>query len=261
VAILKEYLNKKYDTPQNLKDKYNGSEILIVGTGNSTIDLVKYKDRLKDKFGVVIGLNYSTKDFESVMDFRLIVEKKADGFLKDLDGREYRRDLPHIINWKSIDKYPRDLPLYKTTRSNFNFNPRIREYGYNGSEGLLIGPPDTTGLSAGTAACQALHLACIMGAKSVYLIGCDLMFKAGGDHYYGGDYYAKSVTKPANRSPIVNIIKDGKEHRTTEFFLNSARFIDFIVEKYCRRAGVNVYDFSSGLIVKAKKQNLGEFFK
>lgn len=257
---VKAYLNKKYTTPQSLTNKYHGSTALIIGTGTSTADMVGYKSLIKKKFDLVIGLNHATKNFEEDLTFRLIVEKKPDGFLADLDGRKYRKNLPHIINWKSIDRYPKNIPLIKTTRSNFDFSPNIRRYKHNDNEGLLKGPVDSKGLSAGSVACQALHLACICGADEIYMIGCDLLFKAGGDHYYGGNYYANSVTKPANRSPIIEVDFEGRPHKTTEFFLHSAKFIDYVIETYCKKENIKVYDFSHGLISKAVNLDLDDFF-
>jgi hypothetical protein len=250
--ILPQYLSKPYPTPQALRNRHLGADILIIGTGTSTAQLIPYRDQIRARFGCVIGLNFATKHFEDVLDYRLIVEKKADSFLADLHSRPYRKDLPHIINWKSIDQYPKDLPLYKTTRCNFDFQPNLREYHLDGQEGLLIGPQDSIGLSAGTVTAQALHLACIMGASSVYLVGADLMFREGGDHYYGGNYYANSKTKPANRSPLVTVEHQGQQVRTTEFFYKSAQFIDRVIETHCKTAGVAVYDASAGLITKAQ---------
>jgi len=261
MPILKEYLNSNFSTPQILKNKYVGSDALIIGTGNSTSKLIQYKDKLKKKFGVIIGLNFSTKNFEDIMDYRLIVEKKADSFVADLNGRSYRKDLIHIINWKGINNYPPDIPKIKTTRSNFDFKPNIREYRWHDNEGLLIGPTDSIGLSAGSVSCQGLHLACIMGARNVYLIGADLMFSGSTDHYYGGNYYANSKTKLANRSPFVEVEKNGVKYRSTELFRESAKFIDKVIIDYCRPAGIEVYDFSDGLILKANKPNIDIFMK
>lgn len=258
--VLRQYLDKKYATPQKYQGRFPGSKVIIIGTGNSTAGLIKHKNAIRDVFDVVIGLNYATKDFEDIMDFRLIVEKKADGFLADLHNRKYKKSLVHIINWKSIDQYPKDLPLIKTTRSNFGFNPNIRKYKFNQEEGLLVGPLDSKGLSAGTAACQAIHLASIFGAAEIYLSGCDLVFKSGGDHYYGGNYYAKSITKPANRSPVVDVMFKNKIHKSTEFFVNSAKFIDFVIEKYCSKENISVFDFSDGLITRADSLDINNFF-
>lgn len=261
MAPLKEYLNKQYQTPQVLKNKYAGSRILIIGTGTSSKNLMPYKNKIRNKFDVIIGTNFSTRGFEEELDFRLIVEKKSTSFVQDLLNRNCRKNLTHIINWKAIDQYPNFIPRIKTTRQNFNFNPNVREYSWGGEEGLLIGPHDSKGLSVGSVSCCALHLACIMGAKEVYMVGCDLFFRDGGDHFYGGNYYSTSTTKPENRSPFVEIEKDGVKYKTLEFFRESARFVDKVIVDYCRPIGIEVFDFSDGLITKANKLKTDGFFK
>lgn len=256
----KAYEALGYETPAVLKDKHLGRSCLIIGSGTSTKDLISYKNKIRNKFDVVIGINLTTMEFEEQMDYHLIVEKNPEKMYKPMsDGtHKYRKDLPRVLNWKAIRHFPKDIKIYKLIRCSFGGKPNIIEYSYGGYEGLLTGPQDKTGLSAGTATMQAFHLACIMGCKKIFLVGADLMFKGQDDHFYkDNQFYRKSLTKIGNRSPVVKL----GNIETTEFFLNSAGFIDSIVEKLCKSAGIDVYDFSGGLLKKPQKLDIHEFFK
>lgn len=256
------YKDMKYKTPEALKGKYAGKSFLIIGSGSSTRDIIKYKDKLKEKFDVIIGINLATLEFEQQMDYHFIIEKNPAKMYKPMkDGLHiYRKDLPRILNWKAIRYFPKDIEIYKATRNRFDNGPKIRDYKVGDTEGLLMGPPDSKGLSAGSAAMCALHLASIMGAKDIYLVGTDLVFKGQYDHFYPDQHYRKSTTKLANRSPIVKVTHNGKERETTEFFQHSAKFFDTVIETLCKPAGITVYDFSDGLITKATPVNMDDFF-
>jgi len=249
-------------TPDDLKNKHLYSNILIIGTGPSTAKLIKYKDQLRCKFGVIMGLNFSTKDFEDILDYHVILEKDPVGAYTEMNQNKdkFRKDLPRILNWKTLHKFPQDFDIYKATRSNFGFKPDIEKYKHNGYEGLLVGPLDSKGLSAGSVMLNGIHLACIMGCVNIYMIGADLVFKGEHDHYYPDNkFYRKSKTKLANRSPIVKVQHNGKECESTEFFVSSAKYIDEIVEE-CKKLQIEIFDFSDGLLTKPLKLDVDEFF-
>lgn len=258
-----DYDTLDYSTPQQLAGIHKGKKFLIIGSGTSTKAFVSFKDKIRGKFDVIIGINLTTLEFEDQMDYHLIVEKNPQKMYEPMQNgtHKYRRALPRILNWKAIPYFPKDIIIYKTTRHKFDGKPNIRNYSHGGYEGLLMGPPDSKGLSAGTASMQALHLASIMGASEIYLVGTDLVFKGEFDHFYPDNLYRKSTTKKANRSPIIKVMHEGKEHETTEFFQNSARFFDTVISTWCKQEGIKVFDFSNGLITRAIKLNMAEFFK
>ena len=260
-----EYSEVNYKTPNAFKNVHPNQSALIIGTGPSTEELVKYKDKLKDKFDIIIGLNFATNDFEDILDYHVILEKnpaRAYTEMKQFPDK-FSKAIPRILNWKTLHRFPKDLNIYKATRANFKLKPDITKYKHNGEEGLLIGPAGgKRGLSSGTVVSNAIHFACIMGIKDIYLAGADLVFKGQFDHYYpDNNFYRKSKTKIANRSPIVKVQHKGKEHETTELFRDSARFVNEIVKTQCTPRGINVYDFSDGLISEAKELDMGDFFK
>ncbi len=256
------YKEINYLTPESFKGKYSGKRFLIIGSGSSTGKLIQHKDKIQNKFDVVIGINLTTLEFEGQMNYHMIVEKNPQKMYGPMnDGtHKYRKDLIRILNWKAIQYFPKDISIYKTTRHRFDGNADIRQYKYNCNEGLLIGPPDPKDLSVRTASMSALHLACIMGAKEVYLIGADLMFKDKYDHFYPDNLYRKSTTKKANRSPIVKVRHNEREYESTECFRESAKFFDFVISTYCKKEGITVYDFSDGLIDQAITVDVDSFF-
>jgi hypothetical protein len=262
--VSEAYKSIKYKTPQGFKDMHKGQSVLIIGTGPSTANLVQYKGCIKCKFGAVIGLNFATNDFEDLLDYHVILEKNPDMAYTEMKNEpdRFRKDLPRILNWKTLDKFPQDLNIYKATRENFGFSPDIKNYEHDGKEGLLIGPQDPQGLSAGTVLLNGIHLACIMGFSDIYIIGADLMFKSKqSDHYYkDNNFYRKGKRKKTNMSPIVTVKHDGVEYETTQFFAHSAKYIDEVIKNHCVPAGINVYDFSNGLLKEPLKIKIDDFF-
>jgi hypothetical protein len=255
------YISLPYDTPSVFKDKYVGKRVLIIGTGHSTKQLVKHRDKIRKKFDVVIGLNFATKDFEEQLDFHMILEKNPTQSYESMKTQPYRRDLPRILNWKSLRLFPEDICIIKATRHSFGGKPDIKKYEHAGEEGLLIGPLGNKNLSVGSVALNALHFACIIGCDDIYMVGADLMFKDEYDHYYPDHLYRKSTTKIKNRSPIIEVQHDGKAYKTTKFFQESAQYIDHVIDTMCRPNNIRVYDFSGGLISAAIQVDLEEFMK
>jgi len=248
-------------TPNDFENKHSKSSVLIIGTGHSTKTLVPYKHSLRDKFDIIIGLNFATKDFEKQMHYHVILEKNPVVIYEDMKKRSYRKDLVRILNKKSIHRFPQDIIAVPAGRNHFNGNPNIRKYKHKGEEGLLIGPKGNKGLSVGSVTLNALHFAAILGASNIYLMGADLIFRDEYDHYYPDHHYRKSKTKLANRSPIVDIDLAGKTYKTTRFFQESAVYIDKVIDTFCAEAGIAVYDFSNGLISNAIKLDLDEFMR
>lgn len=249
------------NSPEMFEGKHKGSSVLIIGTGHSTKNLMPYKDKLRNKFDVIIGLNFSTRDFEDELDYHMVLEKNPVKIYEAMKKTSYRKDLPRVINKKGSERWPKDINAIHATRSNFDGKPNILKYKYNGTEGFLMGPPGHKGLSVGSVALNGMHFAAMIGAKNIYLIGADLMFKDEFDHYYPDSHYRKSTTKLANRSPIITIKHEGKEYKTTKFFQESADFIDKMISTRFTEAGIAVYDFSHGLIRKAVDLDLDDFMR
>jgi len=248
-------------TPSDFENKHPGSSVLIIGTGHSTKTLVPYKDQLRGKFDVIVGLNFSTKDFEEQLDYHMILEKNPIKSYESMKKEPYRKDLPRILNNKSLNKFPKDINAVPATRSYFDGLPNIRKYKHKEHEGFLIGPRGHKGLSVGTVTLNAMHFAAMIGSKKIYLIGADLMFKDEFDHYYPDSHYRKSTTKLANRSPVITITHEGKEYKTTKFFQESAEYIDKMINTKFTDAGIVVYDFSHGLIKKAIGLDIDDFMR
>ena len=52
------YNSINYPKPDELENKYPRSKVLIIGSGPSTQNIIRFKDKIKDKFDLVIVLNY-----------------------------------------------------------------------------------------------------------------------------------------------------------------------------------------------------------
>jgi len=258
------YKSRKFPTPEILQGAYSDgySSVLIIGTGESTSKLLKHKDKIREHFDVVIGVNHATKDFEDIMDFHIIMEKNPVKMAEDMSPNNYRKDLPRILNYKALDHFPDDMIKFKARREQFFGRPDITKYTHLGVYGLLEynKPGRKRKLFYGTVITQAIHFACILGLKNIYLIGADLMFKGDFDHYYKDKFYRNSTSPARSQSPIIEVKKDGKMITTLHVFKKSAKYIDKTITRDCRPKGIKVHDFSDGLIKAAVSLDVDEFF-
>jgi hypothetical protein len=249
------------------QNKYVGKKVLIIGCGCSAANFIPLKEKLHNYFDIVIGCNKAFVEFDSVMDYHLVTEKttKNNGYdlAQKLNDGNYSKEMPRFINRKGLDFYDENkYNIIPITRSNHGGIPDLCSYeSMHDSKidaGFFTGPIGSMNLSIGSVLLQAMHLSCIFGVKDIYLIGADMCFKGKWDHFYKDRYYRDFETiKEANRPKIVKI--GGFE--TTNYFAESAIFIDQIIELINKTIGVNVSDFSDGLISKANKVDFNIFLK
>jgi len=259
-----KYLAQSYPTPDSFKNKFLEMKCLIIGTGPSTSNLIEYKDKIKEKFDVIIGVNFATKDFEQYMDFHVVSEKNPFNIYMDMNknSSKNRKDLVRVFNWKTIHKYPKNLTYVKMTRNYFDGDIDIRNYRHKSgkTEGLLVGPiSKDDGLSVGTVILQALHLACILGCNDIYLSGADLIFSEEYDHYYKDRLYRDNAHRDW-QTPIIEIEHNNKKYKTMRMWRDSAKYINTVISTQCKQAGISIYSFSDGIITDAIKVNIDRFF-
>lgn len=262
--IAEGYLKLPYDTPEKYKNTYPNSRVLIISNGHSTRAILDKKKEIRDKFDCILLVNSGFKYFDDICDFHMICEKisptSANRVYKDLNAGNYRTDVPRFFNWKGIENYDPKYNIHKLARNYFGGKPNLRTYCHNSQEGILIGPPSKRGLSLGSVTLSSMHLACILGAKEIYLIGADMMFKDDSDHFYQDRQYrdGQKHIKPENRNNIVTVQFQGKTYETTDYFRDSAKCIDDLIKNVFSKE-VEVFDFSDGLIQAAKPLDVKEF--
>lgn len=250
--------------PDSLEGSAPGSSVLIIGSGHSTRDLLKYKDKLRSHFDKIIACNHSFTAFDDVIDFHLVTEKTSktsnNNVYKALCDGNYRTDVTRIVNWKGLELYPKKYKKIKATRTNFAGNPDIRHYKHNGKEGMLVGPVGKQNFSLGSVMLSAMHLSSMIGAKKIHIIGADMCFKDEFDHFYNDRVYRNRPKefKKSNAHKIVKVSLNGIEYDTTEFFKESAQYIDSLIPTVFKE--IDVYDFSKGLLTKPTKIDVDLFF-
>jgi len=256
------YEDVKLPKPDVFEATRAGQNALIISNGHSTRNILDKKDKIRRKFDTIIAVNRGFEHFDDIIDFHIVAEKTSktsdNTVYRHLTAGNYREDVPRLINWKGIDLYPDRYNKYKINRSNFDFKPNIRKYSCNGSEGLLVGPVGKQNFSLGSVTLCAMHFCGILGISNIYLIGADMCFKDNFDHYYNDTVYRNrpSYFKKANAHKIVQVNHNDNVYDTTEYFKESAEYIDATIENLFRPKGIEVYDLSNGLIQKAKMPDL-----
>lgn len=256
-----------------LEGRHPGSRVLIVGAGPSAKRVLPYDGRLHEKWDVVIGLNGSVEHLRE-LDYFLSVESKA--YL--WDWYHFRTD-PRIVRCVSESGVrlaeeagrPDNQPAYYLLRHVYEQPVDIRRYVNGaGEEGLLVGPRGETGLGRGTVTLQAIHFAALLGAGTIHVIGADMHFKPGSQHFYGGNEYGTEVVdgKRYHRldvdhrlNPIVEVRhpETGEVVESTLHFKESAEYIDEVIRTVLPPAGIELVDFSHGLISAAARADIDEF--
>jgi hypothetical protein len=258
-----------------LEGRHPGSRILIVGTGPSGKQVLDWDDRLRDRYDAIVALNGSILHLRTY-DYFLTVESKA--HLWDW----YRTRTPeHVIRCvsESGTRLAReagaedDQPRLYLLRHVYAEPVDIRHYrNAAGEEGLLVGPRGETGLGPGTVTLAAMHFAAMLGAVAIHVIGADLHFRGGVQHFYGENEYGTHevdgkryhrLDAETRLNPIVETPhpRTGEIVETTLHFRESATYIDEVIDGLFTPAGIEVVDFSDGLISKARPMDLGDWMQ
>lgn len=258
------YQDLNLKTPAIFEGSKPNSRVLIIASGHSTSKLLPLKEKARKHFDVVIACNYAFEYVDDIIDFHIVTEKTSKDSLNTIHkilAGDFRTDVPRMVNWKGIELYPKKYNLLKTTRANFDMKPNIRKYQHNDQEGLLVGPAGKQGFALGSVSLSALHFATMLGAAEIYMVGADMCFKDQYDHFYKDRIY-RDRPKQLKKSNAHNIIKvelNGHTYETTEFFKESAEYIDRILSTLFQN--IKVFDFSDGLLTVPTKLNIDEFFK
>jgi len=260
-----KYCNLHYKDISILNyNNFKSKKCLIIATGPSTKKLLKYKDNLRTYFDVIIGVNFAQIDFEDILDFHMVMENSPSRIINYFKQNQYRKDLPRILNWMCIEKFPKDMYKVKAQRHNFNHKPNIREYDTEHGYGLFEGYTKRCGIFPGCVTIQAIHFAGILGCSKIYTIGADFVFRDE-DQYYKSyrDIKHKDEMNTVVVIPkkIVEVELNNKTYTTNECYEYSANYINRFINEECNLNGVEVYDFSNGLLISATQLNIDDFFK
>jgi hypothetical protein len=260
-------------TVEALEGTRPGSRVLIVGTGPSARKVLPHDDRLHDRWDVVIGLNGSIEHLRN-LDYFLSVESKAhlwDWYRFKTDPRIVRCVSESGARLAEESGFPDDQPNYFLIRHVYLSPVDIRHYrNPEGEVGLLVGPPGETGLGPGTVTLQAIHFAALLGASTIHVIGADMHFKAGTQHFYGENEYGTETVEgkryhrldaETRLNPIVEVThpETGEKVETTLHFQESAAFLDTVIRDVLPPAGIELTDFSHGLISTARRADIDEY--
>ena len=256
-----------------LAGRHPGARVLIVGTGPSAKAVLPYDDHLHGRWDVVIGLNGSVQHLRN-LDYFLSVESKAylwDWYHFGTDPRVIRCVSESGLRLAAEAGRPDTQQAYVLLRHVYEQPVDLRAYGNaTGEEGLLVGPRGATGLGRGTVTLQAIHFASILGARTIHVIGADLHFKPGTQHFYGGNEYGTHIVDGRRYhrldtehrlNPIVETRhpETGERVETTLHFLESADYIDHVARTLLPPAGIELVDFSHGLLSAPAKADIHEY--
>lgn len=260
-----------------LEGRLPGSRVLVVATGPSAQQVLPYDARLHDRYDAVIGLNGSVTMIEN-LDFFLSVESKAslwDWYHHPLPPRVIRCVSESGIRFARENGRPDEQAdrSYLLLRHVYENPPDIRHYrNAAGEEGILVGPKGETELGRGTVTLQSLHFASMLGAREVHLIGADLHFRGPIQHFYGQHEYGTHevdgkryhrLDVEVRMNPMVTTThpRSGQIVESTLHFVESADYIDEMIRGPLTEAGVEVVDFSDGLLTMPRRADFATYME
>jgi hypothetical protein len=247
-----------YSTPGMFCDTALGKSAILIGTGPSAQDILKYKSIIKNKFDVAIGVNFSIADFEDVLDFHLIMESKPTKIAKWMnDNHDFSLNLKRVFNQRSIRLFDPRFSFVKAKRGYYGNNFNVRKYSED--DGLLFAYKDIIG--GATVMLQAMHFACILGCSSMYLIGAELYFRDQRYYFDNQEEHNLSIHKTICRPEYnpISIEHNGESVYSIETYIGSAMCMNKFILSECVPAGIKVFDFSGGLVTEAEQINIDSF--
>lgn len=247
----------KYPEPDTLKDKHIGQKALIIGGGPSSGVLLNYKDKLRDKFDIIICLNYSIGDFQDCADYLMVLENKPTRLARWLRDAITNTDLTYILNSKAVRFFEPSLNIVKSDRTPDEDGLDIRNY----KGGLFDG---FSTVRVGTSvAVQALHMAGIFGCSSIHLVGTELFFTDSKYYYTEANHLShKGINRLGSKDLTqVEIMFNGKKYWSIPVYHKSAESMNKLITGELSRNNIEVSDFSKGLVTEAKQADIDEFFK
>jgi hypothetical protein len=260
-----------------LEGRLRGSRVLVVATGPSAQQVLPYDARLHDRYDAVIGLNGSVTMVEH-LDYFLSVESKAS--LWDWYHHPLPPSVVRCVSESGI-RFARESgrPDVQADRSFvllrhvYQQPPDIRHYrNAAGEEGILVGPRGETQLGRGTVTLQSLHFASMLGADEIHLIGADLHFRGPIQHFYGQHEYGTHEVEgkryhrldvEVRMNPMVTTThpRSGQVVESTLHFVESAEYIDDVIRGPLADAGVQVVDFSDGLLTAPRRADFATYME
>lgn len=230
------------DKINNYRMLYKGARALIIGSGPSTKWIIKYKQNIRTLFDVIIGINSVFIEFDSIMDFHMIPEPNAFMEYKRLNDTKNKKNIPRIVNMCNIDNVEcdtigcqkvnidtiKDFTVYEHERG-----PGFAEV-YNNKYGAV-----------GTAFLQSLHLACILGVKSIFSIGSEFCFSDKSDRFYTTKVYSDLSDGIYEK---VYVEKNGAIFNTMLIFKLASDACNNVVQNRIKPLGIDFCDLSDGLL-------------
>lgn len=241
---------------------YGGTALVVLG-GDSGRNWRALRDEIKPD--VIIGANGTCLEIKC-LDYHVITENMNRAAKLSIRGdarqQEFMRIItePHEAQFRLLSHRSWNLRHLMNSSENCISIRRwqwegwslpdsfsLRQYGEGFLSGWISRRPDTWAPSVkvrvGTVAVQLLHLAGILGCKSVRTIGFDLCSKrTDADHWYKG--YPKYQ---ADRFRTESMFLEYKGLRTQYFWLETVQFLQSI-RRFFERDGLEWIDHSDGLL-------------
>lgn len=238
INMMKNY-SKPYCLFDDLKDKYNFDDWVVVAAGPSLDENLSFiKESVGTKGIVIVNTVIKRMYAESIKPDIVTAADPVHKLVDHITGyEEFTKDIPIIadetVSWKFIDRYKGKLCFVPSP---------------NG-EGLPLSNPYKTDLwdVSGTVATLAIEVAIRMGAKRVYLIGLDLA-------YPGGISYATGVSQKRveDRGGDLKVMSvDGTEVYTSRVFDMFRIAVETKVEKHPEVSFINMS--KHGALIKGAK--------
>ena len=213
-------------------------KFLLIGSGASAQKVFDNKNKFRAKYDKIIISNQAIDYFEDIADYWMVMEAKVDLRFKEKIyyvpkfsvKRVFNRRLLKLKHSCKLNTTDNVHLLSKVTMNKTIKNINFRKFVLAKREGLLAGP-EFKRQPLGTVLAQMIHYAMIdvkpmVGASQIDIIGCELFFPGGVEHFYKDNLYSR--VKDLQKG-LYKFVKTNKG-MSNAYFVESAKYLRQMIQ-------------------------------
>ena len=223
----------------DFKDKHKGKRIFVAGAGPSLHDIDV--EKLKDNIVISVNSSLPKLDFCNYFVADDIGVKNWDYYVDLLPTL----DCISFLYYDKLEKHAGHLNQDKVVwfKHKWWYSPSDKKYNPDG----LVFTKDEPIIGARTTTGTAVHLAYIMGAKEIILLGCDCCYKDFKRYYW--QFTGEKVCKRKTGEKVFCDPNRGK-YKGRWVDSHSMQFIEYwnALSHQSKEQGIKIFDASDGIL-------------
>jgi len=227
-------------------------KFLLIGSGASAQKVLDDKSSFRAKYDKIIISNQAIDYFEDIADYWMVMESKVDLRFQDKIYYVPKPSIKRVFNRRLLkikhNKYKLNTTNNVQLLSKVTFTKDINKVNFRKPvlekrEGLLAGP-EFKRQPLGTVLAQMIHYAMIFEATQIDIMGCELFFPGGVEHFYKDNLYSR--VKDLQKG-LYKFVKTDKG-MSNAYFVESAKYLRQMIQVIEKKHKVPVNILCDSLI-------------